>query len=518
MIQITVINPQSASAGHPMTARFDAAAGTIGRATTNTLVLDDPGRTVSRLHAQVLYRDGCYFIIDRGGNPLLINDQMLGAGNEAPLNDGDRLMIGGFELTVQALPDTAPPPVADRPTQPVTPVGGDPPAHEDPFADLMAGLEPAPATPTKPAMPMSTPAPESMPSDPFADPLAPPPSAAPRVAPPTKGRGALDDFSDLTTPVGEDTPNIDSLFGGGLSSGAGGDPLANSPLANPLYRPNTAGAADPLAALVGGAAPPTPAPRSDHVPIEQFGYRPPQAVEQTPAATSAPAPTPAAAAVPAAPPVAALKPVAPATPPPSQPAPRAGDDVLLAALLRGLRGDTLQPPKALTPELMERIGVLLRDAVDGTLQLLLTRQEIKRELRAEMTMITPQANNPLKFSPDVEVALAHLLGPSVRGFMPADEAMRDAFDDLRAHQFGVMVGMRAALTHLIARFAPGELENKIVAKSSLDNLFATRRKARLWDQFVQLYASIAAEAEDDFHSVFGQAFVHAYEEQMARLK
>lgn len=96
--------------------------------------------------------------------------------------------------------------------------------------------------------------------------------------------------------------------------------------------------------------------------------------------------------------------------------------------------------------------------------------------------------------------------------------MRDAYDDLRAHQFGVMVGMRAALAHVIARFEPAELETKIAARSTFDSLFAAGRKAKLWDQFVALYAGIATEAEDDFHSLFGKAFVAAYEAQMARLQ
>lgn len=195
----------------------------------------------------------------------------------------------------------------------------------------------------------------------------------------------------------------------------------------------------------------------------------------------------------------------------------ASDDELLAAFLRGL-ASTHQPPEMLTPGLMERIGSMLRSATEGTLQLLLTRQEFKREVRAEVTMIAAQANNPLKFSPTVEVALAHLLGPGVRGFMPPEAAMRDAFNDLRAHQFGVMVGMRAALAHVIARFEPAELEKKISAKTALDALFSANRKAKLWDQFVSLYGGIASEAEDDFHSLFGNAFLEAYEEQMARLK
>ena len=483
-------------------AQFGPEGGLIGRSDTNTLVLNDPDRTVSRVHAQVVCRDGRYFIIDRGSNPMLCNGRTLGAGNEAPLGDGDRLTIGSFELVVQVLADVAPPSAAGSFAQPASPVAGGIPTEDDPFADLLGGLglpPAAPATPDPGALP------ESM-ASPFDDLLAPPPTpATPLGLDPPRDSGALDDFSDLITPAAQSAPSIGSLFG--LDAGQGGDPLANSPLADPLHCPKAAANADPLAALAGGSTTqPTSAPKSDHLPIEQYAFVPPQAISTPPPAPAVPTPP----ATPAPPPPApTMPPVAPVSP--------ANADALLAALLRGL-GDLRNPPDALTPELMERVGTLLHDAVQGTLQLLLTRQELKRELRAEVTMIASHANNPLKFSPTAEVALAHLLGPSMRGFMPADEAMRNTFDDLRAHQFGIMVGMRAALLQLIARFAPDELQKKIVAKSALDSLFAAQRKAKLWDQFVQLYAEIATEAEDDFHSVFGKAFTQAYEEQMLRLK
>ncbi|RYY49595.1 MAG: type VI secretion system-associated FHA domain protein TagH, partial [Comamonadaceae bacterium] len=335
----------------------------------------------------------------------------------------------------------------------------------------------------------------------FADLLGPAPASAP-----TAGLGSLDDFSDLGAAKGGGKSNgIDDLFGGMGGLGAGSDPLALSPLADPLLQPNTASHTDPLAAFER-AAPATPAPRGDSVPMGQFAYQPPRAAPPPEADTPAMQfddmsglPIGAAAPLPATAPVASLSAAAAPTLSPAVP-----DDVLLAAFLRGL-GSQHQPPEALTPALMERIGVILRASTEGTLQLLLTRQEFKREVRAEVTMIASQANNPLKFSPTADVALAHLLGPGVRGFMPPEAAMRDAFDDLRAHQFGVMVGMRAALAHVIERFAPDELEKKIAARSALDSLFAANRKAKLWDQFVALYGGIATEAEDDFHSLFGKA-------------
>lgn len=565
MIHIAVITRQGAPAGQAIAADFGPNGGTIGRADTNTLVLDDPDRTVSRVHAQVLCRDGQYFVIDRGSNPMQCNGVSLGSGKEAALTDGARLVVGSFELTVRVMAAAAatPPPSLAIPNTVIgaSAVAPAAPSSDDPFADLLAGLAPppAPAAAPKPsaqspaaALPDSLLFPDPMESgsrnvqaaqvDPFANLLGPSPSSTPAA-----GMGALDDFSDLGAPPAHGkAANIDDLFGGmgGGGGGIGGDPLALSPLADPLLQPNTASNADPLAALQQ-AAPATPTPRPDHLPIDQFGFTPPKAVEPpaplppSPAPVMAPAPAP----VPAPPSLAQFddmtgqpirisgpegsgKPLEPLRPPTPAPAPRptapapermASDDELLAAFLRGL-ASTHQPPEMLTPGLMERIGSMLRSATEGTLQLLLTRQEFKREVRAEVTMIAAQANNPLKFSPTVEVALAHLLGPGVRGFMPPEAAMRDAFNDLRAHQFGVMVGMRAALAHVIARFEPAELEKKISAKTALDALFSANRKAKLWDQFVSLYGGIASEAEDDFHSLFGKAFLEAYEEQMARLK
>jgi len=568
MIHIAVITRQGAPAGQPIAADFGPNGGTIGRADTNTLVLDDPDRTVSRVHAQVLCRDGQYFVIDRGSNPMQCNGVSLGSGKEAALTDGARLVVGSFELSVKMTTAAAPPSLAIPNTimsaPAAAPAGG---GGDDPFADLLAGLGSPPAAAPASSGAARAPAPASADSllfpdpmetgsrnaqaaqvDPFANLLGPTPSSAPAA-----GLGALDDFSDLGAPPAHGKASgIDELFGGMNNSGGGigGDPLALSPLADPLLQPNTASSADPLAALQS-AAPATPKPRSDHLPIDQFGFTPPNAVTPPPP-PPLPPPPPAPSPVSAAPaeplpqfdditgqpirisgPDVGIRPLEPLPPlPPPSPAQRApapvapaapraertaSDDELLAAFLRGL-ASTHQPPEMLTPGLMERIGSMLRSATEGTLQLLLTRQEFKREVRAEVTMIAAQANNPLKFSPTVEVALAHLLGPGVRGFMPPEAAMRDAFNDLRAHQFGVMVGMRAALAHVITRFEPAELEKKISAKSALDALFSANRKAKLWDQFVALYGGIASEAEDDFHNLFGKAFLEAYEEQMARLK
>jgi len=196
--------------------------------------------------------------------------------------------------------------------------------------------------------------------------------------------------------------------------------------------------------------------------------------------------------------------------------PAGSESALLRALLEGLGSPGLRID-ALTPELMRLIGSLLREATRGSVELLVARAAVKREMRAEMTMIVARENNPLKFSPSAEVALQYLLSPPLPGFMAAEPAMRDAFDDLRAHQLAVMAGMRSALEGVLQRFNPQQLEGELTERSAISSLLPALRKARLWDLFQDLFAQLSSEAQDEFEDLFGQAFLDAYEDQLDRL-
>ncbi|WP_051048923.1 type VI secretion system-associated FHA domain protein TagH [Nitrosospira lacus] len=193
-------------------------------------------------------------------------------------------------------------------------------------------------------------------------------------------------------------------------------------------------------------------------------------------------------------------------------------DELLRAFLAGAGVPDLVIPAGLTPQFMNTLGQLLRESTQGTLDLLLARTLTKREVRAELTMIAPRENNPLKFSPGVEVALSHLLAPQGRGFMTPLQAMKDAHDDLRSHQFGFMAGMRAALAGVLERFSPRQLEQRLTQKTVIDSLIPINRKAKLWDLFADRYNDISHEAEEDFHALFGKEFLRAYEAQIAKFE
>ncbi len=513
-----------------MFATFGPGSGTLGRAPDCTLSLPDEARHISRQQARIEVLGNRSSITCLSvANPLIINGQELHQGQVRPLAHGDRIDVAGYELRFED---------GSGPAEPGAAAALIP---EDPFAD--------------PAIPSAF--------DPFSEPAAPlhaAASASPEGSDPL-GLGLPAD-SRVELPAGRGD-SIDALF----DLGPGLDPLApGSPLGQPAGEPARSAQqraaheasqrfADPVAdhaSVLSGSfrlpqeipptefglpedpvlswkesdaaqeaiLPPAPSGNVDEIKAltEQFFESPPVRTQdgELPAMTLDPASHP---------PAAAGRFVDDAFR--ADAALPADAGVLLQALLEGLglaelpraaghRGAAAEP---LTPELMRRLGGLVAVACEGTVELLQARATLKQELRADVTMIGPRDNNPLKFVPDGETALAQLLAAqAVRGFMEPRRAMRDAYDDLLAHQIGFVAGMRAAMQGLIARFDPKVLEDRLAGKSVLDAMLPAARKARLWELFNGLYSEVSREAEDDFERLFGRAFVKAYEEQIARIE
>ncbi|WP_342113884.1 type VI secretion system-associated FHA domain protein TagH [Pseudoduganella sp. OTU4001] len=526
MIMIKAVSYNGQPPTAPLVGEFGEAGGVIGRSDDNALVLPDPERYVSRAHATVAYRGGTYVIRDlSSASPVYVNGRALGNGNEADLLDGDELRIGAYTLQVIGEPAAQKAPVDD----PMNLFGGAGGMSND--FNLFGG------------------------------------PSAPRAPEPAK------EVFSLGLGGGADS-DINQMFG--LGGGAASNPFpAGHPLSGDGVSRGTGASVDPL--VVFGAAkapePSEPSQRND-TPEIRGAFTPPQVTppgngedsksmlvswgsgeeqesgdgiktltvpspssarkerkepvlfpplppEAAPPAANAATPAPAS--VPAV--VADAKPGAARAPAArsaaaGKVAERASEDngELMRAFLGGAGVPDLEMKGPLDALAMQMLGHLLREATQGTLDLLKARALLKREIRAEMTMIRSEENNPLKFSPNVDVALAHLLAPRGQGFLPPLPAMKDAYDDLRAHEFAFMAGMRAALAGVLLRFNPAQLEKRLSEKSVVDTLLPMNRKAKLWSLYGELYADITREAEDDFHSLFGKAFLAAYEAQLDKLQ
>ncbi|MFO1310804.1 MAG: type VI secretion system-associated FHA domain protein TagH [Burkholderiales bacterium] len=189
------------------------------------------------------------------------------------------------------------------------------------------------------------------------------------------------------------------------------------------------------------------------------------------------------------------------------------NDPMMEALLKGAGVPGLQVPGGLTPQFMEDVGAIMRESMKGLLDLLAARAHAKREVRADATIIVANDNNPLKFSPGLDAAVAHLLTPKGQGFMSPQRSLVDARESLRTHQEGFVAGMQAALAAVLARFDPAKLEARLLESSSSGSFLAMNQKAKLWNLYEELYGQISRESETDFHFLFGEEFLRAYKEK-----
>jgi predicted component of type VI protein secretion system len=97
VLRCIALNEQTMS--QPLIGRFDERGGTLGRSDEATLTLPDPERRISRLQAQVLHRDGQYWLENVSDvSPVLHNAHPVGQGMQVALRDGDELRISGYSL------------------------------------------------------------------------------------------------------------------------------------------------------------------------------------------------------------------------------------------------------------------------------------------------------------------------------------------------------------------------------------------------------------------------------------
>jgi len=285
------------------------------------------------------------------------------------------------------------------------------------------------------------------------------------------------------------------------------DPVLTSPTGYPTSPPTTPGTStlgplDPLELL--GKAPPQPAPvppaMSDHSPAMSDHFSPPGGagtgaaggipddwdLTDFSASGTRPVIDPS-----LAPPIPTLD-IAPGPP---------QDAVPMAAPVAA---------GALPDQLMALI-------VQGMMDVLKSRAEIKSQFRLSLTTIKPVENNPLKFSPNVEDALGHLFTDRTKGYLGPSDAFAEGFNDIKAHQMAMLAGMRAAFEHMLEQFSPEILEKHFEGGAKRGKILGMGSKARYWDLYRDMFDKMTRDSDDNFRKLFGEEFASAYEQQMQKL-
>jgi type VI secretion system FHA domain protein len=196
---------------------------------------------------------------------------------------------------------------------------------------------------------------------------------------------------------------------------------------------------------------------------------------------------------------------------PDGPTPGAQGD-LAEAFWSGLGLDSAQVPPQMRAELLAECGRALREAVNGLVPVLTARRSLKDELRMDQTRLQPKENNPLKFLPSGEAVLQALVERKLTGFLPLSLAVREGFNDIRAHEVAAVVALDAVIKNLLARFDPASMD----AQGPTTKLFGKGPdKTKLWDNFVRVHAALAGNLEETTRKVVGEEFARAYAQQVA---
>ncbi len=125
-------------------------------------------------------------------------------------------------------------------------------------------------------------------------------------------------------------------------------------------------------------------------------------------------------------------------------------------------------------------------------------------------MIQALENNPLKFTPSTEEALAIMFGPPTRGYLDARATISQSFADLKAHQLLTLAATQAALEDLFDDLSPEKIEKSVEPDRGLGALVGSR-KARLWDVFVERWRGKTKRADGRLTEAFATLFATAYD-------
>ena len=163
------------------------------------------------------------------------------------------------------------------------------------------------------------------------------------------------------------------------------------------------------------------------------------------------------------------------------------------------------------------MGSIMRSVVQGLIEVLRARSEIKTEFRMPVTQVKVSENNPLKFAANAEDALANLLGRRNPAYLAPQEAFDDALNDVRFHQLAMLAGVRAGFDNLMNRFDPEALQEHFDRQGKRGGLFGGG-KASYWERYVERYEEMSKDRDDTFRRLFGEEFARAYEQQLSVLK
>lgn len=497
---LTVTHADRAILPDKIVQEFGEAGGTIGRGADNTLHLPDPERYVSSRHARIECEQNEFFLVDTSVNGVYIDGahSPVGRDNRVLLTDGMVIEMGDYTLHATLFKPAAfsnflPGSAFDHSPS------GDPtlrPAEGDllDIFDPISGLDPNPPA-GQGGSRISQVEYESLGEGFFTD------SA---FDPGATGASARETRSDQQVPRASKPSSIDIPERWDLTDFSVPAPSGDSAPFIPEEWDRTDLGAAAYAPLGQPASGGKSAPAKSAKPSTGRNQRGEKSTQVPPTPGDWPTFPGKAQFVPSVEPAAERKSTSQAPAPLTQ-------EVLATLAQMGVEA-TPQEAVTLAREWIAAMPVVL----EGLIELLRVRAEIKTQLRADKTSIQVDENNPLKFSNTAAVAVESLFLKPRPGFMDAHSALAQVMEDLTLHQKAMTAGVQGGLDALTERLSPKAIEARCAQQKANQGLFSSLSKPDHWRTYCETFDLIMRHSDMSFLDVFGSEFVSAYEQALAK--
>lgn len=192
------------------------------------------------------------------------------------------------------------------------------------------------------------------------------------------------------------------------------------------------------------------------------------------------------------------------------------NDDCMQAFLRGLAITDVDAQVLSSPMWWEQLGLAFAQSLQGVLSVMRERSQVKNRFRVNQTTFQQRENNPLKFSANIDDAFYNLFNRPGSSFMPAKQAIAEAFADISQHEAAIIAGAQGAMAGMLAQLAPEKLEATDIGGGFVDKLNPAQRQARCWARYKMLHQELALEVQRKDHSGVNDDFIAAYEAYLRR--
>ncbi len=192
---------------------------------------------------------------------------------------------------------------------------------------------------------------------------------------------------------------------------------------------------------------------------------------------------------------------------------------LLDSFMDGLGIERADIHPATDPHhVLQNAGRVLKEFVDGTTDLLVSRTALKSMFRLDQTTVLPRHNNPLKLAENTRDSMMQLLVGKEGEYLGPVDAVREVCRDLKYHHDAVLEAMITAYQDFADRFDPDELQQNFDRTLDGKPLFKKLNQVKYWQLYCDLYPIMTQSGSGKFPHQFSEEFVRAYEKNVADFK